>query len=793
MEKFKNADVVIVKNNIKNKIVEELNKDGLSNVKVMSLNEIRDKYYFTYDERAIYYLMENYNYQIDVARMYLDNLYNVFDNDYSNEKIRKIIILKQELINNNLLIFNKQFKNYLKNKRIVIYNYYNISKKDSKLIKELEVNNSVSIVNDEVSEYKHDIIWQADTLEEEVSFIASDIVNKINNGININNIKLCGVNGEYSNVIKRIFNWYNIPISIGESTLYATKIGQDFINNLSDNRENVIDYLNEKYDNNLEEVSKIINKLIKLLNKYVWADEFNNNIKELIIDDLKKIKLSDEEYANEISIINNFDEVSADDYVYLMGFNQGDIPKCYKDEDYFNDTLKKLLELDTTSDLNKMEVDNWLCDIKRTKNLIITSKKTSSLGEHYLSSLNDELGIKIKKIEIKYNYSNLYNKIKLGEKLDSLAKYNEKSDGLEYLYSNYSDIDYNTYNSSYTGIDKERLQEYLNKKLVLSYSAMNTYYQCGFRYYLANILKLNVFEETFYTVLGNLFHYVLSNYFKEGFNLKDSYNKYLKDCTYDFNEREKFFLNYLEDELEFIINTIILQNETNSLKNILAEEKIEVDKSFSNWNIIFKGFVDKIMFNDDKSIVSIIDYKTGNPKLNLNNVVYGLDLQLPVYVYLVKNKFSDARIAGFYLQKILNSEIVKDFKHSYLELKQDKLKLQGYSNSFIGVLEQFDSGYSDSKVIKGMRMSSKGISSKKIMDDEMIDKLSIITENKINESINGIVDAKFDINPKKIGMDNVGCEYCSFRDICFMKEEMIKNLKEYKNMEFLGGEDDDTN
>ena len=329
--------------------------------------------------------------------------------------------------------------------------------------------------------------------------------------------------------------------------------------------------------------------------------------------------------------------------------------------------------------------------------------------------------------------------------------------------------------------------------MVLSYSAMNTYYQCGFRYYLSNILKLNIFEETFYTVLGNLFHYVLSNYYKDNFDLKREYQKFLSNCTYEFDEREKFFLEYLESELEFIINTIIKQNETNSLSNILAEEKIEIDKSKNGIEILFKGFVDKIMVNNDKSIISIIDYKTGNPKLNLNNAIYGLDLQLPVYIYLAKNKFPNAKVAGFYLQKILNSEITKDFKHTYEALKEDKLKLQGYSNSNIEILEQFDKCYYDSKVIKGMKTSSKGISSKKILSDEAIEKLANITSNKIDEAIDDILNAKFDINPKKIGMDNVGCEFCSFRDICFMKEEMITNLKEYKNMEFLGGEEHDTN
>lgn len=791
MEKISNYEILIVKSDIKNKIIEKLSNEGLLNTKVLSLEEVRDKYYFTYNERAIYYLIKKYNYQIDVAKMYLSNMKLVKEEDYDNNKIRKIIELKNELKENNLLIYNEGFKNYLKNKNIIIYNCYNLSKNDNILIDELKKENNVTIYNDELNEYNHRIIYEADTLEEEVCFVASDIVSKINAGIDINCIKICGINGEYTSVIKRIFNWYNIPISINESTIYSTKIGQDFIENLSYDAKETIENLKQKYEKD-ESAKNIINKLIKILNKYVWTNDILE-VKSLIVEDIKNTKINQEEYVNEVKIINKLSDAREDDYVYLLGFNQGEIPKCYKDEDYFNDSLKKILGIDTTNDLNKLEYEKWLFDIKKTKNLVITTKKTSSLGEHYLSSLNDELNLEIEKVEIKYEYSNLYNKIKLTEKLDNLVKYNEKTSDLEYLYDNYSNISYNTYNSCFTGLDKMKLQDYLNKKIVLSYSAMNTYYQCGFRYYLSNILKLNIYEETFYTVLGNLFHYVLSKYYKEDFDLKREYQKFLDNCTYEFNEREKFFLEYLKGELEFIINTILKQNETNNLKNILAEEKIEIDKSKNEINIVFKGFVDKIMLNSEEDVISIVDYKTGNPKLNLNNTIYGLDLQLPVYIYLAKNKFQNAKIAGFYLQKILNSEITKDFKHTYESLKEEKLKLQGYSNQNLEILEQFDSGYYDSKVIKGMKTNSKGISSKKVLDDNKIEKLANITENKINEAIDNILEANFKVNPKKIGMDNVGCEFCQFKDICFMKEEMIENLKEYKNMEFLGDDEDDTN
>ena len=71
---FGEYDILIVKNNIRNKIIEKINSEGLKKIKIMSLEDVYNKYYFTYDEHAIHYLMKKYNYQVDVAKMYLSNL-----------------------------------------------------------------------------------------------------------------------------------------------------------------------------------------------------------------------------------------------------------------------------------------------------------------------------------------------------------------------------------------------------------------------------------------------------------------------------------------------------------------------------------------------------------------------------------------------------------------------------------------------------------------------------------------------------------------------------------------------
>ena len=58
-------------------------------------------------------------------------------------------------------------------------------------------------------------------------------------------------------------------------------------------------------------------------------------------------------------------------------------------------------------------------------------------------------------------------------------------------YNFYNNLDFiiEIYNK-YTIINKEKLNNYLNNHLTLSYSSMDNYYHCAFKYYINNILRL---------------------------------------------------------------------------------------------------------------------------------------------------------------------------------------------------------------------------------------------------------------------------------------------------------------
>jgi ATP-dependent helicase/nuclease subunit B len=773
LSNIKNNSILIIPSNIKKRIIKELNKKNL-NIKTISLNELIKKYTFDYNEKTIYYLMKKENIKYEIAENYIKNIYYIENKKYNNIKLDKLVEIKKYLEENNLLKYDNLFKEFIKNKSIYIY-YNKISKYEKKIIDEIKKITEVNIIYPIYNNYTPEI-HEFNDINQEVEFIAHNICELINNGIDINKIKIINLKDEYINEIKKTFKLYNIPIDLNKKNIYGTKLIQDFINNYKENIEETLEYIKNTYDLNNETNYKIYNKIINILNEYTWCDNYLE-IKELIINKIKntniETKLNKKIEPVELEEITN-------EYAFIIGFNQGSIPKIYKDEDYIDDNTKKTLNIDTSIEKNIIEKENTIKLIKNIKNCIITYKLKTPFQTYYPSSIIEEFNTEIIK-EHNFNnitYSEIKDKINLTKKLDNLIKYNIKDNELETLYENY-EIPYNTYDNKYTKINKENLLEYINNKLLLSYSSMDNYYHCAFKYYINNILKLNPYEETFYTIIGSLFHYVLEKSLKNNDDYKKHWDEYIS--TLELTNKEKFFINNLEETCKFTVETIKKQLEYISLDKTKYEEKIYINK---DTKITFMGIIDKLMYkeNDEQTLVAVIDYKTGNTNIDLNKTIYGLSMQLPIYLYLAKNSgLKNVKIAGFYLQNIINKNN-----------DENNLKLNGYSTSNKELLKQFDSSYENSNLIKSMRTKADGdfYSYSKTLNEKEIDNLINLVDNKIEEAGNNILEANFDINPKKINGINIGCEYCTFKDICFKKENDTVYLKEQDYKDFLGGENE---
>jgi len=783
---IQNNTIIICEENYKKYILKELTKNSLFlNIKIMSKRDFFKEYLFKYNEKTISYLVNKYNYKVDVAKMYLENLYYIDENkEYNSSKLQFLVNLKRELLENNLLVFNSNFKEYIKNFKIIVLNYPFIEKYELDIFESIEA----EIIND-FEEYKIDKVYEFETMEDEINFVCKNICKLILDGVDINNIKLAGVTNDYFNDLGRLFNFYNIPIKInnGES-LYSNAITQKFLNNFNSDISKSIESIKN-------ENSEIVNKIINVCNKYSFENDMEK-VKSLIISDLKNIKVDNFKLKKYIEIVS-INEPFTSEYVFLMNFNIGNIPKTYKDEEYITDNIKDELNLENTNIKNKKYKDFIKNKIKSIKNLVISYKLKSSNGEFYPSSLIKELNLKIikennNKLE---SYSNLNDKINYAKILDNYKKYGNLDNDYN-IYKNSLNISYDTYDNKFTGVDKFKLREYLKGKLTLSYSSLNNYNKCAFRYYLSNILKLEKYEEKFEAFIGSVLHDVLEKCFINNLDVSEEVNNYIKESGRVLSIKERFFINKIIDDIKFVITVLNKQKEFMNLDKALYEKNIVIDKS-RDILVEFVGFIDKILYKecDNNTLVSIIDYKTGYIDIELKYVPYGLSLQLPIYLYLVQKSgiFQNPKFVGFYLQYILDKDIIRDNKKSYEDKRIDNLKLMGYSNKDIHSLVEFDKNYNDSSLIKGMKTKNDGEfgSYAKVLSDEEIENLTNLTEKSIDDAIDNILEGKFDINPKKIGYDkDLGCMYCKFKDICFKKENDYLLLEDIKTLDFLRGDED---
>lgn len=753
---LQNNDLVITNN--KNQILKYLQSQKiLLNLRLMTVKEFKNSFFGTYNEKAIYYLMDKYHYKYDIAKLYLDNFLFLES-------------LKSELEEQNLIIYSPLFKESIK--RIVVMTPYidNYLFTEIKKYPYLLIPEKQGIFHPEVKAYNN--------IYEEVVGVTEDIL-KLLETVDIKKIFLVIADNTYEPYVRTIFNLFNLPINIdNQKNIYSLSKVQEFLKILNETKS-FLEALKP-----LEE-GPVYNKIIDICNKYIFKD-LDETIILAITEELKSACIEKEKLSMAINLAD-ISEIDNENYYFILGFNQGKIPHIYKDEDYFSDSKKSKLGILTSFEKNKIAKQEVINKITNNPHIFLSYKKNLDNQETLKSLLIEELDLpEIPSQKPSYSYSNLFNRICLAKKLDSFIKFNEKDYDLSLLYYNYSDINYLTYDNNYKTIKKSNFQKYF-PNIVLSYAALDNFYRCSFKYYLIHILKLNKFEETFMTIIGNIYHTILAKCFNSNFDFEQEYNLLIQNKY--FNAKEKFFLNKLKEELKEVINIINHQNTYSSLTNSLYEQKIEL--SLNN-EVNFLGIIDKVVYLEENqhTYLAIIDYKTGNTSLNLNYLLYGIDMQLPIYLLLSDYlKFNNPIVVGFYLQKVIGTRLNYQIGKSYQAEKEKMYRLNGYSLDNEDILAKLDYNYQDSKVIKGMKKSSKGFYNyAKILTTDNFLNIKQLVTTKILEAHEKIKEADFAINPKNIGGNLVGCEFCSFKDICYKNEENEVNLEEINYHEFLGGE-----
>ena len=766
--------LIVCPNSLKMQILaQQATVEKIYNLKFMTKEEFKSNYYFSYDEKAMFYLMQKYHYNLDVVKVYLKNLYVIDETkNYISEKLNFLKNLKIELKEKKLLIENPNFKKYLSTKKILTLNYYDLDKYEEEML-----NTKVEIPKCNLNTK----VVECQTIEEEVNYVCLKILALLNQGIDINKIFLANISNDYYYILTKIFKYYNIPINLDtKNSIYSTTV--------------VSNYLKTKELDLLDKTKNTINrKLINVLSSLSSLDDKTDEYNSLLIDKLKNTYLPIKKKKDAVNIKDIYNDIFQDDeYIFVLGFNQDVLPKMEKDISYINDDIKEEVSLYKTSYLNKRNKETLIFILSNIKNLYLSYKLSTPFSSFYKSSLISDLNLEIiTPPEDTYTNSNIYNKLRLAEKLDLYHLYGEKQLGLEKLYSHYQ-IPYNTYSNKFTGINNDTYLTNLPYPLKLSYTSLNSYNECSFKYYIKYVLKLDKYEDTFQAFIGSLYHNILSLYLKTSFNFEEEYQKYIQKRQLTLKER--LLLIRIKKDLLHLIETLKKQQLITGYDNALYEKKIDISLD-KNVSVVFTGIIDKIMYYQkvEDTFFTIVDYKTGTIDTHIEPMKYGLNMQLPVYLYLIhySKVFSNPIFTGIYYQNILFQYPTWTDKKDKEEIYKDNLMLQGYSTTDTNILARFDSTYEKSEYIKSMSYTDeKGFGNyAKVMDNDTLYNLVNYTKNHISKKTDLILQSDFSINPKVYAGKNIACEFCQYKDLCYMRETDQVYYDKVEDLTFLGGEE----
>jgi ATP-dependent helicase/DNAse subunit B len=753
-----------------------------------------------------------------LARMRIAREYNFLDSDADEYlKIIKQIPLEEDLIEfpilnsirtflveNNLIAF-REFESLLyQNKPIYLIGFSVIP---SRLERTLKRYDDVIIISND-KPYKPSKLYEFKSEKDEAVFLAESISKLIHTGVSINHCFVHTRSSSFKNIVETIFDLYNLPIYIEKATsLYDIEWSKSFIKWLRDLetdsiREQLEEYFKKQItSSNHPRIKAIIRPWINILTPYINHHESIHDILDHIIYEAKKTSIKSPKRPNTIKIGDMTNQLLDENtHLFITGFNQGIVPKKHVNNRVVDDADLEALSLQTSLELTQEDSKKMMSLFKYEIEYVSYPLRsvTSDLSRSTLVLLHPDL-FEMKKaddaIDANQNhvihFSKDYDEIRLAKMIHDY---------------NYFDVR-NPLMSSFAAKNPQVLNRYksfkpkdepFNTKAIelikrnvnrLSQNRINHFYECEFKYLLFDVIGLkDVEKDDISMFLGTYAHFIIEQIDATNnplLHLERWTNDFLNQYERDFSKRDLFYLHFVKEQLEPVLSQTFNILKRTKFEIYRKEIWLQVSRKVDETSLTLVGKVDIVFNKDDRFF--IVDYKSGSTAMKLDNLKYGLDVQLPAYASLVREQEPDLNtcVGLFYAPLIpgLPGSSVKNYKNHV----KNELKWFGFLVE--SSLQDIDPHYQDDSFIKSIKVNKDGSlsesSKKKLMSLEHMEDILRHADLSIFHLTKHLNTGHFKVNPKQIGSNASTCQYCPFNDICYKQPHHILDVNTLPTLEEL--------
>ncbi|HMM05999.1 MAG TPA: PD-(D/E)XK nuclease family protein [Clostridiales bacterium] len=367
------------------------------------------------------------------------------------------------------------------------------------------------------------------------------------------------------------------------------------------------------------------------------------------------------------------------------------------------------------------------------------------------------------------------------------------------------------------GLSPSTLAVYPGREIALSVSSVEMYRRCPFSYFARYGLRLKERKILQFTApdLGNIFHEALSELLETmkeqkipWQNLRQAGNALIGEMVENrlhrfaegnlFPKEQLAYIGYvLGENLKFIVDMMASQAEQgDAFVPVMWEVPFGRDREIPSLDITvdedgrkirLNGVIDRVDMaeKDGKCYFRIIDYKSSDKELTMDEIYYGLKPQLPIYLMVLENgeKPDDSQKAlpaGIFYQS-LKDALVKETKlmtdTQIKEKLSEEMRLKGY---IIG------DGCSEQCFPQEKKA--------KVLTTAEHDRMLSHTHQQIKTIGKDIFQGKTEIRPYRRGLFK-SCDICPYRAVCgyepelMGREEQLPVLKEAAAKTMIGKEE----
>lgn len=795
----------------------QLNKEvGLLDVKYLSRENFISSNSFVLKEEALVIICKTLELPPTVVSEVID--YLPYVHNHTKEGLELFARVEQVIIDKKLIQKGIPFEQLYLNRTIYIYGYPALDKLFLRYLDTLKDQFTIKIVPFETQ--TQSIPFKMFHSEyEEVEYLCNTISEKISKEFDVSRIKVHITSPSYHPIISTLFNRFNLSPYFSQTSnlasLNCTNRILKMINasdkSIEETLQDIYPVLQKTLAYTSEESNALFIQYIGVLNKYILFDGLLKDYTTLIEYDLGMASVKNTKSVSSIFIGDLTAEcIDEADIVYILGCNEGEIPRVTKNNKILDDSVLLSINAESSIEQTVLSKTEYISLIESNTVEYVSYSTHSLTSEKIISTLAAEMIEKDTFTEedsktFIHHYSLSHDLITLGKMISDTKEYGVVTEDLGiYVNSVLSNTSYPKKFQQKTGdIEPALIPQILKDITSLSYSSINDYFKCNFKFLLKKVLRVpETYGERLPAIIGNLYHKTLQR-IKEvptDVEKKDAFftevlNDLIEEKEYDLSKKELFYLTHSFGQLRLVTDWVNeIHNKTDY--SPLYHEKEYIIELNGEFITEFKGIVDMIMTLDNDFF--IVDYKTGAASINISNLEFGLESQLVFYLYLVAQGEKDLTSpSGFFYSPVYSKLMNAEKGKTYNDLLLESWKLDGYVSE--EKLSKIDPEYAEGSFIKGVKTLKNKSSLRKgakTLSTKQQNRLVQHIEKLLDQAVSDIESGKFDVNPKGSLAESQSCAYCEFKDICFKTESnfISKTSKDKNSLEFLkGGEDNDSN